>query len=231
MTAGTFFLMGGDAAGGPGPSRGAAVAVRSRAGLRSLGQMAWPATNPQGKSRSTQVRNRCARPSRLRDDGQRHRPRCATSASGPRLCPGGPDRSGAGLPWTRRWPGWTRPVCGASKRKRTVCAGSCCWLAGPRGRNPRTLPSVPPPRRVSAARSPWPGSRRLDGGSCVPRSACAGCLRNGTDHKMRAEPKLTRCWLRFTAGSARGSKCRTCARRRALLQEVSQGQLVAAAGS
>ncbi len=188
----------------------------------------WPAGFPLKKIKPKKACNKCARGWRLfRWWG----PRSAVLRSScfwRRAMPEQARWKRRWLRWIKRWRGWAKPASACSKRKRTGCAGSCCWPAGPRGRRHRTLPSAQPPRRVSAARSPWPGSRGLDGGNCAPRSACAGCSKNRTDHKMRAEPKLTKRWRRSTAGSPRDSKCRIMREARALLAEASQRQTVTA---
>ena len=116
--AGTFFLMGGDAAAARGqvealrllyeaePAFGAWV--NSLAGWEPSGEEQadrGPATDAPGHGR-------------LRDDGQRLG-RAAQLLLLARAMPGRARRKRGWAPWMRRWPGWTEPACGASKRKRT----------------------------------------------------------------------------------------------------------------
>ena len=94
-------------------------------------------------------------------------------------------------------------------RKFIGCAANCCsWTSFPR-KTPRAGQ-----RRASALRLRLPGVRRPAGGSCGPRSACAGSSKSGANRRAPAVPKpadagrdLRLVWrgIRYT-GSAGGAQ-------------------------
>ena len=61
----------------------------------------------------------------------------------------------------------------------------CAGLAGWRGDERRTRP---PPRAISAMRSPWPKTRRQAPGGCAPRPASRACAR------VRRRARSAGCW-------------------------------------